>query len=461
MKNKSKSIDAQLEMLKQLGDLNGISPLVLAAPATAADIKSHRTYEVLPPNTIRYLSRYVVGKPWLNHLTLALLILTARGYDRSGVYTFATLIHKRMCGFATARSTRFTSMEDFNENINECLRLYLSKVIVCQDSDSSRNNFYQRYQSIAACSHEWLMSIPVALRDNYRTLLFRGIKESEVRHLLKYSELQQIQQQTRKAEVDAVMPNYVAIRQQAHFRFNFLARLADAYRKVLSNIGVPNDDGFVEFQYVDSGYCYLFRVWRSQDYQKGELWSSSRKNIVNVPDYIPELICVKEEVGGEEISIDERLWFIDILRYGMNLTHLSQDEVNWYKSQEYPKSAFVVQPGLIAWRSIWFMKEVNKRSSGIFLPIFELYHAAAFGLLAIDLFTTTGVRMNEAMQISLDPKCFVRLEIAAHPGSDRIDNRIRYSLRLVPKGERTNERSDNFIGIETKRILVRVSLSEF
>ena len=44
--------------------------------------------------------------------------------------------------------------------------------------------------------------------------------------------------------------------------------------------------------------------------------------------------------------------------------------------------------------------------------------ASAFGLLAVELFTTTGMRMNEGMQIRLDPDCFVCLELPAPPGAD-------------------------------------------
>jgi hypothetical protein len=82
--------------------------------------------------------------------------------------------------------------------------------------------------------------------------------------------------------------------------------------------------------------------------------------------------------------------------------------------------------------------------------------AATFGLLAIDLFTTTGMRMNEAMQIRLTSEAFVRLVTPAPHVRDPAP-RIHYAFRLIPKGERTNTPQIFFIGRETMRLLVVVA----
>lgn len=459
----SPELDSAGLQLAMLRELDGLSPLVMSAPGTAVDTETGLGLKGLSPSVFHYLKRFVVGHPWLSHLTLALLISAARGYEHSSVYNLASVIHKRMCGFARVRFARFASkgfasMEDFDTKLNECFRLYLSAVAIPKDSDSTRNNFYQRYQNTAAVSHEWLMGLPFVLRDTYRPLLFRGANDSELRHLLKYSELQQAQQQTRKAEVDAVMPTYIAMRQEAHLRFNFLARLADAYNSVLPRLNDPTNDEYVNFQYIDNGFCYSFRIWHGNAFQeKFSLPTKSGMTILVVPKYIVELVQVQSEADGAEIAIEERLWFAELLRYGVHRGTQSESEKAWLKSWGYPASSFVVQPGLLIWSSHVFMKNAQQCTQGLLLPITELYYAAAFGLLAINLFTTTGVRMNEAMQISLDPECLVRLEIAQPPGAEHTRSAIRYSLRLIPKGERKSVRADNFIGEETKRILVKVA----
>ncbi len=78
-------------------------------------------------------------------------------------------------------------------------------------------------------------------------------------------------------------------------------------------------------------------------------------------------------------------------------------------------------------------------------------------MLSVDVFTTTGMRMNEILQLRLTPDCFVRLQMPAPPGAKDQSPRIRYAFRLLPKGEKTETLYDYFIGEETKRLLVKVA----
>jgi len=103
-----------------------------------------------------------------------------------------------------------------------------------------------------------------------------------------------------------------------------------------------------------------------------------------------------------------------------------------------------------------FLRTARRYAAGPLLFVEPLYVAGLFGLLATDCFTTTGMRMNELLQISLAPDCFVRLTIPAPPGAADPAPRTRYLFRLLPKGERTERREDYFIGRETARLLVIV-----
>jgi len=57
--------------------------------------------------------------------------------------------------------------------------------------------------------------------------------------------------------------------------------------------------------------------------------------------------------------------------------------------------------GVLAWPhgDVQFIQPAWVRTGGLLIPIEELFAAATVGLLAIDLFTTTGMRINEAMQV--------------------------------------------------------------
>jgi hypothetical protein len=52
----------------------------------------------------------------------------------------------------------------------------------------------------------------------------------------------------------------------------------------------------------------------------------------------------------------------------------------------------------------------QRRITGVLLAVEAIYACATIGLMAIDLFTTTGARMNEVMQIRLTEDCIVRLK---------------------------------------------------
>jgi hypothetical protein len=77
--------------------------------------------------------------------------------------------------------------------------------------------------------------------------------------------------------------------------------------------------------------------------------------------------------------------------------------------------------------------------------------------MGIDLFTTTGARMNEALQISLDKECLIILTLPPTPGAKDQTPRRRFVLRLIPKGERTDTRHDYFVSQETVGLIERVA----
>jgi hypothetical protein len=61
------------------------------------------------------------------------------------------------------------------------------------------------------------------------------------------------------------------------------------------------------------------------------------------------------------------------------------------------------------------------------------------------------------MQIRLTEDCIVRLKMPPPPEAKDPSPRVRYVLRLIPKGEKADIPQDYFIGAETKRLLVKVA----
>lgn len=172
----------------------------------------------------------------------------------------------------------------------------------------------------------------------------------------------------------------------------------------------------------------------------------------------------------------EALWFLELFQRNVVGSHPwfgSEEEIaarkQWLRAWGYldenkdeqvaPFTARV--PGVLHWSAedgqSAFIRDAQRKAEGCLLLIEALYIAATFGVLAIDVFTTTGVRMNEILQLRFTPDCFVRLQMSAPPGAKDRSQRIRYAFRLLPKGEKTDTLHDYFIGEETKRLLVKIA----
>src|SRR5207244_13340555 len=67
------------------------------------------------------------------------------------------------------------------------------------------------------------------------------------------------------------------------------------------------------------------------------------------------------------------------------------------------------------------------------------------------------MRMNELMQLHLSSDCLIRLVDDPPPGARDQPPRIRYLLRLLPKGERTDTLHNYGIGKETVRLIEKAA----
>ncbi|ASJ54151.1 hypothetical protein BP422_11695 [Brevibacillus formosus] len=167
----------------------------------------------------------------------------------------------------------------------------------------------------------------------------------------------------------------------------------------------------------------------------------------------------------------EGLWFADLLKQGLIGARAkvgSPDEISakraYLRSWGYADEGRNIQPfkplvqGLLRWPRYdgGFTADAQHIADGVLMLVEPLYSAALFGLFAVDIFTTTGMRINEAMQIRPASDCLVRIQLLAPPEAKDQSPRIRYCLRLIPKGERTNTPHDYFIGDEQLRLMALV-----
>jgi integrase len=469
-----------------------IAPEILRAPKTGGDPQNERDWTPVHERSVHYLEQYVVGKPWANHLALIVAVLSARHYDTHTVESALNTLHVRFAALFAALHLETMDAWDAEPS----MIAYLKWEVLPDDTQDMRTRFCDLYNRGAKQVKSWIETLPDAVQPIYQRFLLPQIHPMAVSGLMKRGEVQRQAQQVRKAETDAIISRFVAIRTEAHFRYNRLVRLRQAYHKALDVWHETQQrDPFallpLSFSYEEGGdpsrglpsvERLHFRMWdrrsfvlaHKQSYPTSALEKveQGRKGFAEAHNTVFVEFVKAERLLDD--AVPEGFWFEELFTRGVmgaGPFSGSPEEVaakqDWLRTwgygtednEERVRPFHAKMRGLLTWtrRDGQFMSKAQAVAEGTLLPLDPLYAAATFGLLAIDLFTTTGMRVNEAMQVRLTQDCFVRLQMQAPPGAKDQSPRVRFAFRLIPKGERTNTPQDYFMGEETKRLLVKVA----
>ncbi|AZN68568.1 site-specific integrase [Acinetobacter haemolyticus] len=443
--------------------LDTLDQLVLIAPNTSCDPYKKTTIPPIPLHTLGYLVRHVKDEPWVSQLTLMTLIMASRNYDESSIYSLVSLIHSKIKVLYKFSDHKYkpSDFSNFLDNFDYLLKLYLEGKIAYKDTKETRVSFFTRFKTATILAHDWLKSVPFEFKAEYKKLLFSIPNENLYFGLIKKREIIEDQQQRRKTQVDTLMPFYAKMRSTSHIRWNFICRLEAAYNEFLTKTLKKEDNTFpIEFIYTDDNFKYNFCLWNVESFIK------IRKVILERPynplkikvDLFPELISIINTLDNTSVPIENALWFAEPLKHACSYPNFTKQDKDWQNKWEYSLSSFASTQilNLMYWNDRALMKNLQQFSQGLLIPIQQLHLALSFGILALDLFTTTGIRINEALQINLSKECLVRLILPPVSEAKNKSPIIRYSLRLIPKGEKRDQLEDNFIGEETKRLLFKV-----
>ncbi|HEU5373934.1 MAG TPA: hypothetical protein VFV38_00700 [Ktedonobacteraceae bacterium] len=471
-------------------DLTGkVAVEVLHAPKTGGD--PHGTWAPVHERVIQYLLRNVVGTPWINHLALMAAVLSAHNRDPQTVRMTVMVLHARFSALFPALG--LTKTNEWKNEIH--LPLYVEAKVITEDTLYVRHQFFRRYSSGTKHVQGWLDVLPEEDRPRYQRFAFPPVPAFLHDAMNQEREISRQQQAHRKAETEAVIPQFATLRAEAHFRFNRLARLRQAYQQAVSQVLPDQSNLPIEFSYEEGDpptERWFFRLWDRRSFvlapehegfyvahtrklaQRRELQFAEERN-----ELFLEFVKAERLEGEAE---PEGLWFIELIKLGLlgskacdgDEQEIAAKQVwlrQWGYGDEHlgkrtaPFSTEV--PGLLSWprgstRGGWgctgcFTGQARRKTGKVFLPVESLYAAAMFGLLALDLLTTTGMRSNEMYQVNVLPECLIRLVDEPPPGAKDRSQRIRYVLRLLPKGERTEERHNYGIGKESVRLLEKTA----
>jgi hypothetical protein len=464
-----------------------IAPEILCAPRTGGDPSGE--WQEVHPRVIGYIVRNVVGEAWADHLTLIAAVLFAQRRD---VWTVEHAIGTLHARFWTLYP--LFKLDDMRQwNIDQHLVPYMRGEVLPQDPLATRVSFFRRYMGATNLVASWLDFLPTDQQEIYRPYLLPTINPLLSETLYKTEqEWERRQKEQRKEETEAVVPQFTELRATAHFRFNRMSRFWQAYQQAVLQVLPDHSNLPLEFSYeegeppVERIVC---RLWDRQSFASAPEHGYNAITIKSLEHGRKNFSHERNKVFLELIKIEpvesaippEGLWFLDLIKLGM-LGHKprmgTEQEVakkqawlrQWGYGEDDPNEHVCPfaphHSGILVWPDDptfkgggtgKFITEAQQRTDGVLIPVESFYVATLFGLLALELLTTTGMRINELQQVSLSPECLIRMVDDPPPGASDSTPRIRYVLRLLPKGERTDKRHHYGIGKETLRLMTQIA----
>mgnify|MGYP001308346073 CR=1 FL=1 len=470
-------------------DLEGhIAQEIYCAPRTGGD--SPGEWTTVHERVIGYLVRNVVGKPWADHLTLIAAVATAQRRDVQTVFLHMSMLHAR---FSVLFS--FFKLDDIRHwSIDRHLIPYVRGEVLSQDPLATRAGFFRRYMGVTNQVASWFDFLPIDQQEVYQPFLLPTINPLVAEMVSEtVQEWESQQKEHRKGETEAVVPQFTELRAEAHFRFNRMTRLWQAYQQAVSQALPDHSNLPLDFSYEEGNppvERMVCRLWdrrsfvlhpaHTDKYHEDHVDLARRKRLAFADernDVFLELVKA-ERLEGD--APPEGLWFTDLLKHGVlgqqarygteQVVAAKQEWLRaWGYGEDNPKITVCPfhckHPGLLTWPETIstgqgtgrFTSEAQQRTNRVLIPVESLYAATTFGLLALELFTTTGMRIGELQQVNLLPDYLIRMVDDPPPGSVDQTPRIRYVLRLLPKGERTNKRHHYGIGKDGLRLIERTA----
>ncbi|MBM7633990.1 tyrosine-type recombinase/integrase [Geomicrobium sediminis] len=429
-----------------------------------------REYFVLDKMNEEYLKYYinkVVDKPWNNHMFLAIIVYFEKNTDVRTIYKVLADINPRLCNLF--KYFHLTKMKELN--IETHMYQYFKGSFFKEHSDNMRSRFLSSYRSCSYATKKWVSTkIPEEQQYYFEQFLFQ-MPSYDSRDFTFTKSAKEQARNTRKSETDAIVPLLPQIRAEGHFRWNQITRLRDAYLKACEQAKTLNEILPLDYYYDEPervGERFYFRLWDRSSFvlnHQQHFKSATIKSAINRTSYYSEENnhYFVEFIKAERLKDDEEaegLWFTELFEnklIGTWFQNSCDDELkqkrdflfSWgygeANSNSNPVPFESNHKGILT--SSKFVSLHQDKAEGILFDVEPIYAAATFGLLTLDICTTTGARINEFLQISYTSECIKTV---------KVDNKYRYFFYAIPKGR--DELEAFYISKQTMEILQSVRL---
>ncbi|MGR5897666.1 site-specific integrase [Bacillus cereus] len=412
---------------------------------------------------MHYYIRNVAEKPWNNSLLLSVLIYADKNSDVRTIGHLMQIMNSRLNELFNVFN--LNTMAEFN--VETHLYQYLKGTIYVEDSDYKRAELLRRYRNISYETKKWITAKLNKDQQSYFEQYLLPIPSYDSRDFSFTKSAKEQAQNTRKSETDAIVPLLPQIRAEGHFRWNQLYRLRRAFLKACVQAKTINGELPLEFYYDEPervGERFHFRLWdkpsfvlKHQDQFSASSLKAAYKRTGAYSDehnnYFVEFIKAERLGDDEEV---EGLWFTELFEKGIIgdwSRKASDEEINlkceilyslgYGEKGTRPIPFKSMHKGLITTST--FVSRNQYISGGILFDIEPLYAGVTFGLLALDIFTTTGARLNELLQISYTKECLKSI---------KADNKLHHSFYAIPKGR--DEVESYYISDQTMKLIAKV-----
>ena len=223
---------------------------------------------------------------------------------------------------------------------------------------------------------------------------------------------------------------YSTKRAEAHFRYNKLARLRTAYRQAVEQVLPDRSNLPFDFSYEEGDppvERLHFTIWDRYSFVRAHRESYRNRSARSrfnrqAEQFSPDLNglfleCVKVERLADAAP-PEGWWFTDLLKRNMlsqGPRHGTPEEIAarqaWLRAWGYgeegdetPTAPFMSHTaGLLCWTDGTspgsssdglFLSGAQEKAQGVLIPVESLYVSSLFGLLALDVLTSTGIHVT-------------------------------------------------------------------
>ncbi|KNH42119.1 MULTISPECIES: tyrosine-type recombinase/integrase [Bacillus] len=417
-------------------------------------------WDKVNPEHLRYFKSNCCNHPFTNHLALGLMVMSNENLDPMTIYGVNIAVSIGLKNLF--QELKIASVNDFDVDIH--LSNYLRGEILPSHSDHKRSEFFRFYKSEVKHVQKWYgTKLKKEQQEVFAPFLFPQTY-LEPRDFKVTKAAIENAKNKRKSETDAISKDFLKIRAEGGFRLNQVRRLRQKYLEVVELV---KDHGYplpFEFSYIENGErgdvskeLFSFRLWdkpsfilhHSDNYSSVTIGNAKARKLTYSDknnEYFVEFLKaeVLDDETGKPVEETEGFWFLPILEHqltGIWHQSLSEEKINrklkileMYGYSElgsevlttpfYSNHKGILSQGI-------FVSENQNHADGVLMNIEVLYITALFGATALDIFTSSGSRLGEMVQIHFGTGC---LDQGIVIDSETNQEITAYMFRAIPKG---------------------------